>query len=97
MKVTEIYRTCIACPEQYEGLLDTGDEFYVRCRGGHASIRVGKRETIFDSEDTIKAELEWPDDYYKGVFEGQELFELFDNANIELDSKLVEQYGHTKS
>lgn len=94
MKVTELYRTCHACPEQYEGYLDTGEYIYVRCRGGYACIRVGEEKTIFDSEDNIKAELDWPDDKYKGSFEGQEIFELFEKAGIELDPSFVNPYGH---
>lgn len=95
MKVTELYRTCLACPEQYEGYLDTGEYIYVRCRGGKASLWVGEIDTIFDSDDNVKAELFWKD-MYKGFFEGQELFELFDQAGIEIDSKLTEPYGHTR-
>lgn len=94
MKVTELYRTCIACPEQYEGMTDTGLCIYVRCRGGHASLWLGQEETIHDSEDNIKAELEWPDDKYKGTFEGQEIFNLFEKAGIELDPAFVNPYGH---
>lgn len=84
MKVAELYRTCIACPEQYEGTTECGKEIYVRCRGGYARLEL---------DDEIIAELSWEDDPYKGMFENQELFELFDKAGIELDSKFIEPYG----
>lgn len=96
MKVTELYRTSIACPEQYEGYIDTGEYIYVRCRGGKSSLWLGQEETIFDSEDNVKAELEWVDDPFKGTFEGQEIFELFDKAGIELDPSFINHYGHDR-
>lgn len=99
MKLKNLSRTCIACPEQYEGYLEDGRYVYIRCRGGYASLWIGQEEIIFDSEDNVKAELEWPDDIYKGMFEGNELFQLIEDSGIEIDDNVIKTlsvYGHNR-
>lgn len=41
MKVTELTRTCVACPSQWEGRLDDGRWVYVRYRFGMLRVGVG--------------------------------------------------------
>lgn len=83
-----IEQTCIACPEQYEGRLDTGEWFYVRCRGGFQGIFVGTKKQVDKCDfDDYTATTLFPNDPYKGRFENNELQELFNKANINYESK----------
>jgi hypothetical protein len=41
MVVTELEKTCDACPAQWEGRLEDGRYIYVRFRSGHLTIGVG--------------------------------------------------------
>lgn len=38
--VKKVYRTCTACPAQWEGILEDGQAIYVRYRWGFLSVRV---------------------------------------------------------
>lgn len=40
-RVAQVRQTCTACPEQYEGTLTNGRDFYFRYRAGVASLAVG--------------------------------------------------------
>lgn len=40
-KVTALKRTCLACPSQWEGILEDGRAVYARYRHGELSIGVG--------------------------------------------------------
>jgi hypothetical protein len=62
MKILNMYRTCTACPSQWEGKLDNGNYIYIRYRWGNLFIGEGKtldeaigaiiiRETIGESLD----------------------------------------------
>ena len=50
-KIKELKRTCIACPTQYEGILDNGHSIYIRYRWGKLSIRIsyGKSSNVNDA------------------------------------------------
>ncbi len=40
--ITQIRRTCIACPSQWEGKLNNGNHIYIRYRWGDFTIGEGK-------------------------------------------------------
>jgi len=42
VKVVELYRTCQACPSQWEGKTSDDNYIYVRYRWGHLTIGVAK-------------------------------------------------------
>ena len=70
--VSTIKQTCGACPEQYEGKLDTGEDFYVRCRWGHGRL---------DVNDVTVAEIDYENEY-QGMFNDGDLVKLFAKAGI---------------
>jgi hypothetical protein len=73
VKVTEIRRTCFACPSQWEGKTESG-YVYIRFRWGTLSVRTGP--TI---DDAIAAPtiFEWHDaDDYGGFMEYDELTKI---------------------
>ena len=39
--IAEIYLTCIACPQQWEGRFDNGEFFYLRWRGYRLGVGFG--------------------------------------------------------
>lgn len=47
MIVTKLVQTCTACPSQWEGELDNGDEFYVRYRHGNFTVDINGKEVIY--------------------------------------------------
>lgn len=58
VKITEIRRTCLACPAQWEGKTESG-YVYIRFRGGTLAVRSGSTikdaiagPTIFEWHDT---------------------------------------------
>jgi hypothetical protein len=57
IKVTEIRRTCFACPSQWEGTADCGS-VYVRFRHGHLDVRLSPTFENAPAGDTI---FEWDD------------------------------------
>ena len=70
MKVTEIRRTCFACPSQWEGKTESG-YVYIRFRNGTLTVRSGSMikeaiaaAAIFELQD---------DDEYGGFMEYAEL------------------------
>lgn len=70
VKVTEIRRTCFACPAQWEGKTESG-YVYVRFRWGTLSVGLGP--TIKDAL-AAAAIFEWhDDDEYGGFMEYDEL------------------------
>lgn len=42
-------KTCLACPSQWEGILDDGGAVYARFRHGHLSVGIG--ETVEEAVD----------------------------------------------
>lgn len=73
-KVKTIEKTCDACPEQYSGTLETGEEIYIRFRWGCGRLDVDEKTvaTIDDDNDPMR-----------GMFNKGELKQLFRDANIE--------------
>jgi hypothetical protein len=77
VKITEIRRTGLACPAQWEGKTESG-YVYIRFRGGTLAVRPGS--TI---RDAIAGPLifEWHDtDRFGGFMEYDELKELTSGA-----------------
>jgi hypothetical protein len=74
-KIVSIRKTCGACPEQYEGTLDTGEEFFIKCRWGRARIDI--------PYGTTAAEENYVKNPWKGVFEDEgEINSLLEKAGI---------------
>ena len=70
VKVTEILRTCFACPAQWEGKTESGC-VYIRFRGGTLAVRSGSTIDDAIAGPTI---FEWNDtDGYGGFMEYDEL------------------------
>jgi hypothetical protein len=70
VKVSEIRRTCLACPAQWEGETESGN-IYIKFRWGHLSVRLGP--TI---EEAVggRSIFEWDDaDGQNGFMEYDEL------------------------
>lgn len=49
IKIIEAYRTCIACPSQWECLTDDNRPVYIRYRWGFLSVQVGEIDASFAS------------------------------------------------
>ena len=56
-KISSIVQTCVACPSQWEGLLDDGRCFYIRYRWGHLSVRVSETKTLDMSLGVVGKEV----------------------------------------
>lgn len=70
VKVTEIRRTCFACPSQWEGKTASG-YVYIKFRWGKLSVRSGA--TVQDAV-AAPAIFEWHDaDDYNGLMDYDEL------------------------
>lgn len=70
VKITEIRRTCFACPAQWEGKTDSG-YVYIRFRWGTLAVRSGSTIKDAIAGPTI---FEWQDtDGYGGFMEYDEL------------------------
>lgn len=81
--VTELRRTCMGCPAQWEGETATGDNIYVRYR--HGTLRVDlNRNTVFSLDhgegwagvmdyDELKAllagQFRLPDNEVEGLYD----------------------------
>ena len=73
VKVTEIRRTCFACPAQWEGKTEFG-YVYIRFRWGNLTVRSGSTIKDAIAGPTI---FEWHDtDGYGGFMEYDELKNL---------------------
>jgi hypothetical protein len=73
VKITEIRRTCLACPAQWEGKTESG-YVYIRFRWGSLTVRSGS--TIKDAIAGLSI-FEWHDtDSFGGFMEYDELKEL---------------------
>ncbi len=62
VKVVELAHTCLACPSQFEGVLDDGRIMFVHYRHGLLTVGAGRD---FDEAESIGGELvrfEWNDD-----------------------------------
>ena len=89
VKVTEIRRTCFACPAQWEGKTEFGC-VYTRFRGGNLTVRFGSTIKDAIAAPTI---FEWQDtDSYGGFMEYGELKQLtssvLDLPDAESDEEL---------
>lgn len=56
-KVVQLIRTCFACPSQWEGKLENGDNLYVRYRWGRLRIEIND-EIVFSKQLHIETEEE---------------------------------------
>lgn len=65
-----------ACPAQYTGKLDSGEEFYARYRWGCGTLEIN---------DVEVSSISAPGNHLRGYFEDGELVELFSQAGIELE------------
>jgi hypothetical protein len=73
VKITEIRRTCFACPSQWEGKTESG-YVYIRFRWGGLTVRSGSTIKDAIAGPTI---FEWHDtDSFGGFMEYDELREL---------------------
>lgn len=70
--IKQLVCTCIACPEQYEGTLDTGEEVYIRMRWGTARIEVNSEPVYY----------KYYDDNFKGCFVDNELEDFLKEAGF---------------
>jgi hypothetical protein len=74
--VTQLTRTCDACPAQWEGLVSDGRHVYVRYRWGYLSVRVSEdvnptdRFAAVDGPEVFGAEL---GDEFHGYLSFEEL------------------------
>lgn len=88
--ITEIVKTCSACPEQYEGTLNTGERFYLRCRFGVGELRVGSQEQFDNWTLVTVAEKNYGEgEEYKGEFQEGDIAELMAQAGIYYNSSTV--------
>jgi len=55
IKIKTIYKTCNACPTQYEGKLSDDSTFYFRYKWGHLSIKVSEIPTD-DIDEAVNGE-----------------------------------------
>lgn len=71
--VLESAHTCSACPDQYEGTLTDGTEFYLRYRSGRAELGVGADQdaAVMDTIDGARIS-EQIGDYLDGMFDSDE-------------------------
>lgn len=49
-KFTNLKRTCFACPEQWEGTTEDGDDVYARERHGYVRVDINGN-TVFNAEE----------------------------------------------
>jgi len=59
IKVTEIRRTCIACPSQWSGRTDTGGYVYIRSRWDILTVSTGptQDDSVYGDKCVIIAEI----------------------------------------
>lgn len=76
MKVAKLEQTCGACPEQYSGELETGEEIYIRCRWGYGYL---------DINGNTVADVTYEGDGFRGTFDEGDVAKLFRDAGIEWD------------
>ena len=73
--ITEIKRTCWACPSQWEGKTKDGRAVYIRFRWGCLSVNVGK--SIDDAIRNNRTIFEWQDkDRWNSLMENPQLVTL---------------------
>jgi hypothetical protein len=91
VKVTEIRRTCFACPSQWEGKTESG-YVYIRFRHGTLDVRSGATIKEAIAGPTI---FEWSDaDEYGGLMEYDELKKITAGVLDLPDVEFVEEpYG----
>lgn len=89
-RVKYIIKTSPACPEQYEGKLETGELFYARCRFGEAELRIGNQQQWDNWELPTKETISYRDEPLRGAFQKGDLEKLFVFAGILLDIPIDE-------
>lgn len=68
-RVVTMEHTCYGCPDVYEGVLDTGESFYIRCRHGYAVLKVGEDVMAeYDFGDGVTGVLSSDSDVMANLF-----------------------------
>ena len=87
VKISEIRRTCFACPAQWEGKSKSG-YVYIRFRWGHLDVRLGPTKETAVAGDTV---FEWQDvDESNGLMEYDELKRITAEVLLLPDSEINE-------
>lgn len=81
--VVKIKRTVFACPEVWEGELNTGEKIKARIRFGYGYLEV---------EDITVAEFTAEGDSYLGMFPEGKLLTMFEEAEIQIDPHKLNQF-----
>lgn len=71
-RIAQQVQTCYACPEQYEGLLTTGEHFYFRFRHGCASLYIAWGEVPYGPSTADGYESMSVGDSLAGIFDSDE-------------------------
>ncbi len=68
LHIASLKRTCIACPSQWEGVLEDSRPIYIRFRWGELSVRLGEIglgvESAIDAPDCFEWEADGGIDGY---------------------------------
>ena len=90
MIITEIRKTCEACPSQWEGKFDDGDSMYIRYRWGYLSICKGN-----PNENEWKSIAGMPEIFGKQIGDKLDgcidLHEVLSVFGLELQEGVVEE------
>lgn len=84
MKIIKLVRTCIACPSQWDAMLDDDRPVYIRYRWGYCSVRVGEKgATGWDAAVNGNEVLgfEWGGDW-GGDMSNEQLIELLTDRGL---------------
>jgi hypothetical protein len=84
MKVTEITKTCSACPSQWEGKIEDGRMFYARYRWGYLSLELSDKPTndVYEAMDgSVLIGLQLGDEF-DGVLSEDELVEQMEKVGF---------------
>lgn len=63
--ITDLHKTCIAHPAQWEGRCTSGDNVYIRYRSGWFRVDLWANDdgdgavTIYETEESDGSEMEW--------------------------------------
>jgi len=89
VKVTEIKRTCRACPAQWEGKAESGS-VYIRFRWGHLTVSLGSSIKNAVLTDPV---FEWHDPELGGFMEYDELKKITKGVLDLPDTEFTEAEG----
>lgn len=94
MRLAKLERTCIACPSQWDGILEDGREVYIRYRYGQLRVNIGNPtliEPVFNNELLVDKQL---GDDLDGVMETGEMLEEtgfeYEGNVVDVDEDLFE-------